>query len=121
MTPEPTPTPVPPPAPTPVPPAPTAAPAAARLTGVKVSGSLRTKKSRLRVRFSLTRAATVRFSVARRGSASALATWTRDGAAGGNLVSLTRRLPTRRTLKPGAYTLSLRLASSARSARFRVG
>jgi subtilisin family serine protease len=124
MTPEPTPPPAPPPpAPvatpiwTPVPPPVVIEP---KLTSVAVSGSLRTKKSRLRVRFSLTRAANVRFTVSKRGAKASLATWTRTGAAGRNVVSLTRKLPTRRTLKPGAYSLSLSLATSARRATFRV-
>jgi thermitase len=116
----PTPTPAPPaatPTPTPVP---TPVPAEAKLTSIRISGSLRTKKSKLTVRYTLTRAAAVRFTVTRRGSKTSLGTWTRSGRAGANVVSLTRRLPTGRTLKPGTYTLALSLAHSARSARFRV-
>ena len=39
---------------------------------------------------------------------SALAGWSERGRAGANAVTLTRRLPTGRTLKPGAYTLTRR-------------
>jgi hypothetical protein len=90
--------------------APVAAPSLVRFT---VDGSLRTKKSTLRVKFSLDRAASVRFTVARRGSRRALASWTSRGRAGANTVVLTRRLPTRRTLKPGAYTLAVGLDRAA--------
>jgi hypothetical protein len=122
MTPEPTPTPTPSPSPTPTPtPTPTPKPVVAKLTSVRLSGTLKTKKSRLRVKYSLTAAASVRFTVTRRGSKHVLATWTRKGAAGANVVTLTRRLPTRRTLGRGSYTLSLRLSSSTRSTSFRVG
>src|SRR4051794_4464760 len=122
MTPEPTPTPTPIPTatPTPAPPPdqPTAAP---RLTSVKLSGKLRTARSKLRVKFSLTAAATVRFTVTKRGSKRALGSWTRKAGTGANVVTLTRRLPTHRTLGRGAYTLSLRLTGSTRSVSFRVG
>jgi thermitase len=130
----PTPTPTPAPTPAPVPPAPTPAPTAVprptptptpvprtpALSGVKVSGSLLSKKSKLRVRFTLTGAAKVRFTVTKRGSAKALANWNASGKAGANTVTISRRLPTRRTLKTGSYTLVLRLASVARQASFRV-
>ncbi len=128
MTPEPSPTPTPTPQPpvataTPVPPVVTPVPtpvAEPKLTSVTITGSLRTKTSKLRVRYSLTRPAAVRFTVTRHGSRATLATWTRSGGAGTNVLSLKRRLPTRRTLKRGAYTLSLRLSRTARTATFRV-
>jgi len=125
MTPEPTPTPTPTPSPTPTP-TPTPPPqdppkVAPKLTSVKLSGRLRTASSKLSVRFSLSAAATVRFTVARRGSQRALASWTRSARKGANVVTLTRRLPTHRTLRPGSYTLSLRLATVSRSLTFRVG
>jgi subtilisin family serine protease len=123
MTPEPTPTPTPTPSPTPTP-TPTPPPAQpnvlAKLTSVKLSGKLRTSRSKLRVTFTLTAPATVRFTVTKRGARKALTTWTRNGRKGSNVVTLTRRLPTHRTLRRGAYTLSLRLPGSARSVRFSV-
>jgi hypothetical protein len=91
----------------------------AKLTSLKLSSHKLT--SRLRVTFSLTTAATVRFTVTKRGSKHALGSWTRSAKRGSNVVTLTRRLPTHRTLRRGSYTLSLRLASSTRSAVFRVG
>ncbi len=124
MTPEPTPTPTPTPSPTPTPtpaPTPVPKPPVAKLVSVKLSGSLRRRTSKLRVRFSLTTAAVVRFKVTRRGSKTVLATWTRKAATGANTVTLSRRLPTRRTLARGAYRLSLKLSASSRSASFRVG
>ncbi|WP_051323865.1 S8 family serine peptidase [Candidatus Solirubrobacter pratensis] len=105
---------------TPAPMATTTPFAAAKLTSISISGSLRTKTSRLHVRFALTRAASVGFTVTKRGAKKPVATWTRKSATGRNTVTLTRRLPTRRTLRPGAYRLSLRLSTSARSASFRV-
>jgi thermitase len=126
--PEPTPTPTPePPAPTPPPappvatpvapvvtPAPTVTPAPA-LSKVTVAGSLRTKTSKLRVAFRLTRVAPVRFTITRRGSKSLLASWTSRGRAGANSVTLTRRLPTGKTLKPGSYTLAIAVSATAKS------
>jgi subtilisin family serine protease len=123
MTPEPTPTPTPTPyptaTPTPTPPPPPQPKPVAKLTSLKLSSHKLT--SRLRVTFSLTTAATVRFTVTKRGSKHALGSWTRSAKRGSNVVTLTRRLPTHRTLRRGSYTLSLRLASSTRSAVFRVG
>jgi thermitase len=127
MTPEPTPIPTPTPTPPSPSPTPTPAPppvqpkATAKLTGVRLSGGLRTRSSKLRVKFSLTAAATVRFTVTKRGAKKALGAWTSRARKGANVVTLTRRLPTHRTLARGSYTLSLRLPGSARSASFRVG
>ena len=59
----------------------------------------------------------MRFTVTRRGSKKALATWTRKGRAGANSVTITRRLPTGRTLKPGTYTLAVGLSATATSSR----
>jgi hypothetical protein len=124
MTPEPTPTPTATPVatvtPTPTPP-PDKPKAAAKLTGVKVSGRLRTSRSKLRIKFTLTAAATVRFTVTKHGATKPLGTWTRRAEQGTNAVTLTTRLPTHRTLRNGSYRLVLRLASSARGANFRVG
>jgi thermitase len=114
MTPEPTPTPTPAPSPepspTPAPPAPQPN-VTAKLTSVK----LRTSRGRLRVTFSMTAPATVRFTLTKRGSRKTLDSWTRKGRKGANVVTLAR------TLRRGAYTLSLRVADSVRSVSFRVG
>ena len=85
-----------------------------------MTGTLLTKKSKLRVRFSLTSEAKVLFAVAKHGSGTALARWTQPGKAGLNSITLTRKLPTKRTLRAGRYTLVLQLASTARTASFRV-
>ena len=53
--------------------------AAVYLFDVTVGGSLLTKRSKLKVRFSLTKAATVRFSVTRSGSKKALVDLDEDG------------------------------------------
>jgi hypothetical protein len=121
-TPTATPTATPPPVATPSP-TPVAKPLVSEptLTGLTLFGRLRTSKSRLRVRYTLTAAATVRFTVTKRGARSALASWTRRSAAGTSLVTLKRRLPTRRTLRRGTYTLTLRAGASTRTAAFRVG
>ena len=129
----PTPTPTPPvatpPAPTPTPtptapvvtttpePTPAVAPAPV-LRHLRVRGSLRGEKGKLRVTFTLTRATSVRFTVSRRGTRKA--TWTAKGRTGANSYTLTRRLPTRLTLVPGAYTLAVALNATASSARFDV-
>jgi hypothetical protein len=122
LTPEPTPTPTPTPdptvTPTPTPP-PTQPEAVAKLTSVTLSSHRLAR--RLRVKFSLTAAATVRFTVTKRGSTRSLGSWTRPGLKGANSVTLTRRLPTHRTLRKGSYTLTLRVPGSARSLSFRVG
>jgi subtilisin family serine protease len=141
VTPEPAPTPTPTPAPTSTPapapvstpaPAPVStpapvAPAPARtvapapvLRHLHLRGSLGTPHGRLRVTFSLTRAATVRFTVARTGSRSSAGSWTIRAQAGANALTLTRRLPTHRTLAPGSYTLRVGLAATASTARFSV-
>ena len=130
-TPEPTPTatatPEPPVAtPTPAPPAPPVVPVVTPtptvtpvtyLFDVTVGGSLLTKRSKLQVRFSLSKPATVRFSIARRGTKKAPSSWTTKGRSGANRVTITRRLPTGRTLKPGSYTLSVGLSATATSSR----
>jgi hypothetical protein len=82
------------------------------LYSVRVRGSLARKRGKLRVRFSLTRSEHVRFRVYRRGSRHALASWTVRGRAGRNSVTVKRRLPTRRTLKRGRYTLKVGLGST---------
>jgi subtilisin family serine protease len=97
------------------PPAAVVTPVPTALVHLKVGGSLRTPKSRLSVTFSLNRAATVRFTVTRRGSRKPLAGWTSHGRAGANRVVLTRRLPTRRTLAPGSYRLAVGLDQAAKS------
>ena len=60
----------------------------------------------------------MRFTVARRGQK--VATWTKHGVRGANKVTLTRKLPTGRTLKAGAYTLAVGLNASAKTAAIRV-
>jgi len=92
-----------------------APPAAPRLTDVNVGGSLKGAKGKLRVSFKLTRSATVRFAVHAKGKSKALATWTKQAHRGGNRFTLTRKLPSGKTLKRGAYTLSVSLSPSARS------
>ncbi len=127
-TPEPTPqppiaTPTPPPAPpapvvpvvTPTP-TPTITPPT-YLFDMKIRGSLRTKRSKLKVRFSLSQPATVRFAIAKRGSRRTLSAWTKKARAGANSVTIKRRLPTRKTLKPGVYSLSVGLNATATSSR----
>jgi len=112
-----TPTPV---TPTPVTPVVTPAPTVTQpiyLFDVTVGGSLLTKRSKLKVRFSLTKAATIRFSIARSGSKKALSAWTKKGHSGANSVTIMRRLPTGRTLKPGSYKLSVGLSATATSSR----
>jgi hypothetical protein len=132
------PAPTPPPAPTPAPPvetpapAPpvttptpvitpvataTPAPALPVLSKVTVAGSLRTKSSKLRVSFRLTQVAPVRFTITRRGSKAKLATWASRGRAGANSVTLTRRLPTGKTLKPGSYALAVAIGATAASSK----
>jgi subtilisin family serine protease len=124
-----TPTPEPPVAtPTPAPPVATATPVApavvtpvptARplpvLSKVTLAGSLRTKSSKLRVSFRLTQLSPVRFTITRRGSKTLLASWSSRGRAGANFVTLTRRLPTGKTLKPGSYTLAVAVSTSAKT------
>ncbi len=106
--------------PTPVAPVVTPAPTVTQpiyLFDVSVGGSLRTKRSKLKVRFSLTKAATIRFSITRSGSKKALSSWTKKGHSGANSVTIMRRLPTGRTLKPGSYKLSVGLSATATSSR----
>jgi subtilisin family serine protease len=91
---------------------------APQLSRVKVGGSLLKKTGKLKVTFSLSGTADVRFTVARRGKK--LASWTKRGVRGANRVTLTRRLPTGRTLKAGAYTLAVGLNASAKTAAIRV-
>ena len=47
-----------------------------------------------------------------------LATWTSRGRTGANTFTLTRRLPTGKTLKPGSYTLAVAVSATATSSRF---
>jgi subtilisin family serine protease len=97
---------------TPVPP--TATPATV-LSNVALAGSLRTRTSKLRVSFRLTQLASVRFTITRRGSKAVLANWSSRGRSGANSVTLTRRLPTGKTLKPGSYRLAVAVSASAKS------
>ncbi len=83
-------------------------------------GSLRTKTSKLKVSSTLTAATTIKFSVKRRGSKARLASWSRGGRAGANTVTLTRKLPNKRTLKRGTYTLTAAAGATAKSATIRV-
>lgn len=133
LPPEPTPTPTatptpeppvdtpPPPVATPDPapevtPEPTATPEPSpRLIDVNVGGSLKGAKGKLRVSFKLTRSAKVQFAIAAKGKKAPLATWSKQAHRGGNQFTLTRTLPTGKTLKRGAYTLSVSLSASAKS------
>jgi hypothetical protein len=102
--------------------APPAAQPALDLFDVRMRGSLKRKRGKLRVRFSLTQSERVRFHVYRRGSRHALARWTVRGHAGRNSVTVKRRLPTRHTLKRGRYTLTIalgRTVSASRAVRIR--
>jgi subtilisin family serine protease len=87
------------------------------LFNVSVGGSLRTKKSKLKVRFSLSRASTVKFTITKRGSKRTLSAWTKKGHAGANRISISRRLPTGKTLKRGSYTLRVGLSATVTSSR----
>jgi subtilisin family serine protease len=101
-------------------PIPTATPPAA-LSKLTLAGSLRTKSGKLRVSFRLTQLSPVRFAIARRGSKSVLASWSSRGRAGANSVTITRRLPTGKTLRPGSYTLTVGAGATAkRSGLIRV-
>lgn len=93
----------------------TATPMPVQLTKVGVAGSLRTKSSKLRVTFRLNRISPVRFTITRRGSKAVLANWTSRGRSGANTVTLRRKLPTGKTLKPGFYTLAVTVSVSAKS------
>jgi subtilisin family serine protease len=106
-----TPTPVAPVVVTPVPPV-TVTP---RLSQFKLAGSLRTKTSKLRVSFRLSKLAPVRFTITRRGSKTVLANWSSRGRSGANTFTLTRRLPTGKTLKPGSYTIAVAVSPAAKS------
>jgi thermitase len=134
--PTPTPTPQPPVAtPTPAPPveapapvAPVATPAPVtvpevKLSSLKVSGSLRTKGSKLRVSFRLSRSTWVRYTVTPKGSKKVAGTWTKLGRDGANTVVLKRALPSGKTLKRGSYTLSVTVSAAgpAASKGIRVG
>jgi subtilisin family serine protease len=114
-----TPAPVSPPAPVATP-APGATPRPPVLSHLHVHGSLRTPGSRLRVTFSVSRAASVRFTVLRHGAPRASGTWIAHARTGANAFTLSRRLPTHRTLAPGAYSLRVSLAATASAARFTV-
>ena len=62
----------------------------------------------------------MRFTVTAKGKS--FGTWTRAAHRGGNRFTLTRKLPTGKTLKRGSYTLSVALSGSAKasSASIRV-
>jgi hypothetical protein len=90
------------------------------LRHLHLRGSLSTRHGRLRVTFTLSTAAPVRFTVLRQGSRRSSGTWTVRGRGGANAFTLTRRLPTHRTLPAGTYTLRVALASTASTARFKV-
>ncbi|HEX6020796.1 MAG TPA: S8 family serine peptidase [Solirubrobacter sp.] len=115
--------PAPPPPAQPAPPAPqappvaTPVPAATTLSRVSVRGKLTTKRGKLKVRFSLSRAATVRFTITKRGNKRPLSTWTKKARPGANSVTIAHRLPTGKRLKRGSYTLSVGLGAKASSAR----
>ncbi|MBE2317458.1 S8 family serine peptidase [Solirubrobacter sp. CPCC 204708] len=120
-------TPVAPADPAPAAPAPPASPGAdappvtmaPRLSGLAVAGTLKRASGRLRVSFQLNLPATVRFTVTAKGKR--VATWTRKGQGGGNHFTLTRRLPTGKTLKRGSYKLAVSLSATAQaSASLRV-
>ncbi len=81
------------------------------LSKISVSGSLRTRKAKLRVSFSVDHSTRVRFSITRRGAKRPLASWSVRAHAGRNSVKFTRKLPTGRTLKRGAYRLAVRLSA----------
>jgi hypothetical protein len=85
------------------------------LSNVALAGSLRTRTSKLRVSFRLTQLASVRFTITRRGSKAVLANWSSRGRSGANTLTLTRRLPTGKTLRPGSYTLAVAVSASAKS------
>jgi hypothetical protein len=70
-----------------------------------------------RVTFSLSRAATVRFMVKRRGAHRAANTWFVHARSGANAYSLNGRL---RGLRRGSYALAVGVAASASTARFSV-
>jgi hypothetical protein len=91
------------------------------LRDLRLRGSLRTRDGRLRVTFTLSRAASVRFTVTRRGARRAAGSWTVRGRGGANAYTLTHRLPTHDTLAPGAYTLRVGVAATAAIARFGAG
>jgi subtilisin family serine protease len=129
----PAPTPAPPPAPAVAPAPPVATPTPGTgdspvrnalpppaLRGLRVRGSLRSRRGRLRVTFSLSRPATVRFMVERRGAHRAAGTWSVRARSGANAYWLGRRLPTQRTLPRGAYSLAVGVAATASTARFSV-
>ena len=88
------------------------------LSKVTLAGSLRTRTSKLRVLVRLTQIAPVRFTITRRGSRAVLANWSSRGRSGANTFTLTRRLPTGKTLKPGSYTLAVAVSTSAKSSSF---
>jgi hypothetical protein len=102
--------------PTPVAPVPTATPGP-YIFDVTVGGSLTSKRSKLRVRYSLSAATNVRFTISRRGSKRPLASWVRRSRAGANTAVITRRLPTGQLLRRGRYTLEVGLSATAKSSR----
>jgi subtilase family protein len=90
------------------------------LRHLHLRGSLSTRHGRLRVTFTLSRSASVRFTVVRHGSHRASGSWTVRARGGANAYTLMRRLPTHRTLSAGTYTLRVGLASTASTARFKI-
>ena len=80
---------------------------------MKVGGSLARRAGKLKVTYSLSDTASVRFTVTAKGKR--VTTWTRRSAKGANAVTLTRKLPNGKTLKAGAYTLSVGISASAKS------
>jgi subtilisin family serine protease len=87
------------------------------LSNLAISGALRTKASKLRVSFQLSRGTTVRYTVKAKGSKKAVGTWVKPGRAGTNTVLLRRALPTGRTLKRGTYTLSVAVSPTASASK----
>jgi hypothetical protein len=90
------------------------------LSRLRVTGVLKGRHGRLRVTFSLSSAAKVRFRVVRRGARKPSATWTARGRAGSNAFTLKRKLPNRKTLGRGTYTIAVGFSAPVASARFRV-
>ena len=92
-----------------------ATPAAARLLQPHVGGSLRTRAGKLRVFFRLSRGASVRFTVRRKGS-KRVASWTKP-AGRQQHRHVKRKLPSGKRLKRGAYTLGVAVSAAAKSSR----
>ena len=104
---------------TPVVAPPTVAPAPV-LSKITVGGTLRTRTSTLRCSFALTKASVVRLTITRRGSKSALASWSARGRSGANAFALTRTLRNGKVLKRGSYTLAVTAGAAESSRLIRV-